>query len=389
MCGLTRSRLLSRQQTDRKSLSSSFNACLAPLTISPPQGGMEAFGRARPSPATSDNDRKRLYHDSPPPHRWPLNHLGEIREELVLSKTPEPNVPHRHYQTKKLASTAHKLIEVVGAKLVTSTPSDFVVFYRVWGCMCPTNLVWGTQACKQTSTDLACGQGGSTRQRLAASDALESSAPEGQQSDDPFSGNHLLITWLYDWSWGILYASHLVRYARAAIRSNFTNELMLRVSRFSDANAHVQLQTLFCKNVLGVPVDTLDGGIVKHIIYPHKLFAALFEHFPTKCDTFLGARTESVLTFWEQFLKTPVGIEMSCRLPALRGRTPADLKHCIPLVGHSSLLQNADLRHVLMNGEGCSGKEDMKHVWRWQGVWSLDAGSHAWRSTEPTCCVGW
>jgi hypothetical protein len=192
-----------------------------------------------------------------------------------------------------------------------------------------------------------------SRQRLAAAEATATAAAP---SSDPFSGNRLLYVWLYDWAWGELPANRLVRYARAAVLDlgSGTSQLLKQVSNFSELHAHRQLTTLFCKTL--APVDPIEGSCVNSIVYPHKLFAALYKHFPEKAARHVGDKN-TAFEFWTHFLVSPTGAEFAQRHPALIGRTAADLQYCIPLVGHSAL----DCKALTMTTIRISHMHEMAH----------------------------
>ena len=77
-----------------------------------------------------------------------------------------------------------------------------------------------------------------------------------------------------------------------------------------------------------------NAGCVTHILYPHDLFNMLFCRFPGPFKLHFGAEPERLEHFWGKFLLTAYGREASTKLAALRGKSPPELDHCIPLIVH-------------------------------------------------------
>ena len=81
-------------------------------------------------------------------------------------------------------------------------------------------------------------------------------------------------------------------------------------------------------------VTPIDGGNVTHILYPHELFSMLFLRFRENFDGPFGADPVKLTVFWSKFLATDHGKELSSKLDVVRGKTPHDLSHCLPLIIH-------------------------------------------------------
>ena len=76
------------------------------------------------------------------------------------------------------------------------------------------------------------------------------------------------------------------------------------------------------------------GGTVTHMIYPHDLFAMIFKRYRSAFNIHLGAEEAKLESFWTGFLNTEYGRVATTQLDTLRGKTPADLNHTIPLIIH-------------------------------------------------------
>ena len=100
------------------------------------------------------------------------------------------------------------------------------------------------------------------------------------------------------------------------------------------------------KGKLNDLVDASGQSCVDHIVYPHRLFQMLFTMFREECKNYLGARTGTVLDFWQSFYNTPAGREISQRHPALIGKLPEDLLFTIPLIWHCDAAPCAKRRHT-------------------------------------------
>jgi hypothetical protein len=77
-----------------------------------------------------------------------------------------------------------------------------------------------------------------------------------------------------------------------------------------------------------------DAGIVTHIIYPHVMFGMLYHRFRQQFILHMGAEPERLQAFWTKFLATDYGKTCAITMNCLRGKTPADLDHCVPCIVH-------------------------------------------------------
>lgn len=55
--------------------------------------------------------------------------------------------------------------------------------------------------------------------------------------------NSLAAAWLYDWAWGQLRSASLQRYAAAAVRSGFRNDLIVRIASLGAGGVHSRNMT--------------------------------------------------------------------------------------------------------------------------------------------------
>ncbi len=82
-------------------------------------------------------------------------------------------------------------------------------------------------------------------------------------------------------------------------------------------------------------VRRIDGdGQVSHMIYPHEFVSMLYHDFPNSFVRHLGADVVDLERFWRQLLDTPYGVHLQSVVPSLAGRTPRDLRSCIPGIIH-------------------------------------------------------
>ena len=68
---------------------------------------------------------------------------------------------------------------------------------------------------------------------------------------------------------------------------------------------------------------------------PSTMIQMIFAHYPDRATEIFGADTRILRAFWDQFLTREATREWSQRLPALRGKAPADLVTTVPYVLHS------------------------------------------------------
>lgn len=130
------------------------------------------------------------------------------------------------------------------------------------------------------------------------------------------------------------------RYAYNAVRSGFTNELLRRLAGFGSSgrhgqNIHRQSLDMFARGEHDKLVRPIGGSCVTHIVYPHELMNYIHRNFPHAFEHHLGANPTKVKDFWRQFLSTPYGVELHQSHPAIRGKTPDELSHCLPLLLHA------------------------------------------------------
>ena len=74
----------------------------------------------------------------------------------------------------------------------------------------------------------------------------------GEPSCGKAGENSLSGAWLLDWAWGFLKSPSLQRYAKHALMSGFTNELMQKLAGLGSnglyvGNIHTELVNLACK----------------------------------------------------------------------------------------------------------------------------------------------
>jgi hypothetical protein len=80
------------------------------------------------------------------------------------------------------------------------------------------------------------------------------------------------------------------------------------------------------------PVE--NGGNVSDIIYPHELMSMLFRKYRDPWEVHFGAECDKLEVFWKGFLQTEHGEEAARSVPALQGKSPKQLNHCLPLIVH-------------------------------------------------------
>ena len=78
----------------------------------------------------------------------------------------------------------------------------------------------------------------------------------------------------------------------------------------------------------------VPNSSTEHVLLPQEHFNWLHANNPRLFRHRLGAARGGVQDFWEKLLATPDGPELWARNPFLNGRTPADLRWCVPLVVH-------------------------------------------------------
>ena len=78
----------------------------------------------------------------------------------------------------------------------------------------------------------------------------------------------------------------------------------------------------------------VPNSSTEYVLLPQEHFNWLHANNPRLFRHRLGAARGGVQDFWEKLLATPDGPELWARNPFLNGRTPADLRWCVPLVVH-------------------------------------------------------
>ncbi len=83
-----------------------------------------------------------------------------------------------------------------------------------------------------------------------------------------------------------------------------------------------------------VQVRAVSAGCVTDILYPHDVFALLHSQYPDKFRLHVSSDTSTLTQFWENLLQTDYGRHLATCSPALAGKSPSQLRHCVPLILH-------------------------------------------------------
>ena len=146
--------------------------------------------------------------------------------------------------------------------------------------------------------------------------------------------SHLAHNILVAYAMGHLSARRASQYARAGTRDGLQQLALGKLARIgsegrNEQNCRRELMGKFAKLNL---VTELDNSAVSCIVYPHELFAFIYENYPRQFVKRFGADVAKLSTFWECLYATPLGRELMENHPHIKDRE--HLERTIPIFTH-------------------------------------------------------
>ena len=100
----------------------------------------------------------------------------------------------------------------------------------------------------------------------------------------------------------------------------------------NEQNIKREIETTFIKHQLGHLIRKLEDSVVCNFtVPPHLLFAELYAKYPNKFRIHLGADSDKLHEWWDNFRRTQEGQIFFAVRPDLRD---ADFRHLLPLSLH-------------------------------------------------------
>ena len=172
------------------------------------------------------------------------------------------------------------------------------------------------------------------RQRLEAS--ARSRSPPVEQHRGIAQLPAQVKSWLSSWAWGRCPAAEVIRDAAAAAHDIPRQDLHPAIRRLAQCssnlgNAERVVESMAPDLGLCQPVRVADSSI-EYVLPPDKLLAWLSSTSPSRFALHLRGADGDVEAFWQSFLSRPCCQEFRHLHPWLRGRSPSDLRHHLPLM---------------------------------------------------------
>ena len=148
---------------------------------------------------------------------------------------------------------------------------------------------------------------------------------------------------LRDWSQGLSSAPRVARHMAAMLADGRSEPMVHRMGRIggmqpgviNDHNCHAGLMSLMTTcGVSELVTSIVNPDSVIAVIKPTSLLTFIFQKSPTAFELRLGANSDKCFRFWEGIYASTAGRELFDLHPALMGKTPADLRHAVPLFLH-------------------------------------------------------
>ena len=148
---------------------------------------------------------------------------------------------------------------------------------------------------------------------------------------------------LRDWSQGLSSAPRVARHMAAMLADGRSEPMVHRMGRIggmqpgviNDRNCHVGLMNLMSTcGVSELVTPIVDPDSVIATIKPTSLLKFIFEKSPAAFELRLGANSDKCSRFWEGIYASTSGREMFDLHPCLQGKTPANLRHAVPVFLH-------------------------------------------------------
>ena len=165
---------------------------------------------------------------------------------------------------------------------------------------------------------------GGWRQQLAAD--------RRERSRSPPRRSRLAEGVLLGWCDGKVSAVNVRDRMRDSAADGNTRPIVLRLQRLGDSPQR-DLLRVFSQLGFDALVTSAVGHTVTDVVLPSTLFK--FKHrAPQQLKRHLGADAGSIRTFWDGLLSSAEGQQLRDLHPKLRGRSPRDLQHTIPVTLH-------------------------------------------------------
>ena len=172
------------------------------------------------------------------------------------------------------------------------------------------------------------------RQRAARS----AQGPEASsRSRSPLRGQlpPILLRWLQEWAWGGKSAASVAEDAYALIQGRRPQDVHRHVGRLARARGHGQNAQLVLMDALPMsgifdPIQVPESS-VQWVLPPEAVLDWVQDHHPRRFKMHFGATDNGIQDFWDGLMSTPSGRLLWEQHPWLRGRTPEDLDHHLPV----------------------------------------------------------
>ena len=150
--------------------------------------------------------------------------------------------------------------------------------------------------------------------------------------------SHLGYTSLLGWADGTLSCVAMAHLCKPGQRDGLQIPMLDKLANLANSEVDNNIVSNFKREILtkgGVytRITQVDGPYFKHCILPSTIFKFIAQ-FPQQFKLRLGGVAEACTTFWRGLFSSVDGMKFKDLHPHLRGKTLAQLAHCIPLRVH-------------------------------------------------------